>query len=80
MGQVLDILANASIIDRELAVRMKKAAGFRNAVHNYETINWVIVHSIAKYRLADFAEFAKAIAKFVKSFMTLFKFKSGQQS
>ena len=43
-------------MDREVAV------GFRNiAVHNYETINWHIVHSIVKKHLADFLEFAKAV-------------------
>lgn len=36
--------------------------GFRNiAVHNYEAINWHIVHSIAKDQLDEFAEFAKAV-------------------
>ncbi len=64
MGQVFDTLINAGVIDTELAVRMKKAVGFRNlAVHQYEAINWAIVHSIARYRLTDFAEFAKTIVK-----------------
>lgn len=64
MGQVFDTLDNAGVIDTELAVRMKKSVGFRNlAVHQYEAINWAIVHSIASYRLTDFAEFAKAIVK-----------------
>jgi uncharacterized protein YutE (UPF0331/DUF86 family) len=50
-------------LNKELASRLKKAVGFRNiAVHNYENINWEIVHSIAKQYLADFSEFAKVIA------------------
>jgi len=46
----------------ELAVRMKNAAGFRNiAVHNYEAINWQIVHAIATRHLSDFEDFARSI-------------------
>ncbi len=63
MGQTFDLLAQEGILNKELANRLKKAVGFRNiAVHNYEAINWEIVHSIAKHHLADFSEFAKAIA------------------
>jgi len=60
MGQVFEILADAEIIDAELAERMKKAVGFRNlAVNNYDVINWVIVYAIATQRLDDFKLFAK---------------------
>lgn len=63
MGQTFDALARAAIIDENLAVQLKKAVGFRNiAVHNYEEIDWVIVHSIARYHLGDFTEFAKVIS------------------
>jgi uncharacterized protein YutE (UPF0331/DUF86 family) len=63
MGQTFDLLAQESVLNKELASRLKKAVGFRNiAVHNYENINWEIVHSIAKHYLADFSEFAKVIA------------------
>ncbi|MBS4096870.1 MAG: DUF86 domain-containing protein [Sulfuricella sp.] len=62
MGQTFEVLTDAGIINSELAVRMKKAVGFRNlAVHNYDAINWEIVHSIAQSRLTDFEEFAKAV-------------------
>lgn len=61
MGETFDILAQAGIIDVELASRMKKAVGFRNlTVHNYSEINWAIVHAIARYHLKDFEAFAKA--------------------
>jgi uncharacterized protein YutE (UPF0331/DUF86 family) len=63
MGQTFDLLAQEGILNKELASSLKKAVGFRNiAVHNYESINWEIVHSIAKYHLADFSEFAKMVA------------------
>ncbi|MDT8397310.1 MAG: DUF86 domain-containing protein [Pseudomonadales bacterium] len=63
MGQTFDLLAQEGVLNSELASRLKKAVGFRNiAVHNYERINWNIVHNIVKYRLADFSAFAEAVA------------------
>jgi uncharacterized protein YutE (UPF0331/DUF86 family) len=62
MGQTFDILAQAGILNVELAGRMKQAVGFRNlAIHNYDAINWAIVYAIARYRLTDFKDFAKAV-------------------
>ena len=64
MGKTFDILCEAGIISENLAGRMKKAVGFRNlAVHNYETINWAIVFSIATAHLQDFEEFAQSVAR-----------------
>ena len=63
MGKTFDALIRAGIIDENLAIRLKKAVGFRNiAVHNYEAIDWAIVHAIARNHLGDFSEFAKVIA------------------
>lgn len=63
MGQTFDVLAQEGVLSSALAVNLKKAVGFRNiAVHNYESINWNIVHSIVKYHLADFSEFARVVA------------------
>jgi uncharacterized protein YutE (UPF0331/DUF86 family) len=62
MGQVFDALAEAGIIDRNLAMQLKKAVGFRNiAVHEYESIDWTIVHAIARQHLGEFSEFARAV-------------------
>lgn len=62
MGQTFDILAGLGVIGLELASRMKKSVGFRNiAVHNYEAIDWVIVHAIITRHLVDFDAFARAI-------------------
>lgn len=64
MGHTFDLLAQEGLLRIELATSLKKAVGFRNiAVHNYETINWLIVHSIVKYHLADFVEFAKVVTE-----------------
>lgn len=63
MGQTFDLLAQEGVLNHQLASRLKKAVGFRNiAVHNYESINWEIVHSIVKFHLADFSGFAKVVA------------------
>lgn len=63
MGQTFDVLAALGLISPELAVRMKKAVGFRNiAVHNYEAIDWQIAHAIATRHMEDFTAFAGAIA------------------
>jgi len=63
MGQTFDLLAQAGVLTEALASSLKKAVGFRNiAVHSYESINWHIVHSIAKNHLVDFSEFARVVA------------------
>lgn len=63
MGQTFDLLAQAEVINPELALRLKKAVGFRNiAVHNYDAINWHMVHSIASSHLDYFSAFAKVVS------------------
>lgn len=62
MGQTFDILAQQKVLPFNVAEQLKKSVGFRNiAVHNYEAINWQIVHSIVSMHLNDFALFAKAL-------------------
>lgn len=62
MGQTFDVLTDIGVINADLASRMKRAVGFRNiAVHNYEAINWAIVHKIATSQLDDFRVFVQAI-------------------
>lgn len=64
MGQTFDVLAELGYIHPELAGHMKKAVGFRNvSVHNYEAINWQIVHAIATRHLGDFRDFARVIVQ-----------------
>lgn len=63
MGEAFDQLAQAGVIEPALALRMKKAVGFRNiAVHAYDTINWHIVLAIATDGLHDLEDFARAVA------------------
>jgi len=62
MGETFDALAQAAIINDELAIRLKRTVGFRNiAVHNYEAIDWQIVYAICQQHLIDFKEYAKAV-------------------
>lgn len=64
MGKAFDLLAQDGFLDDALAQRLKKSVGFRNlAVHNYDAINWVIVHAIATKHLADFEDFAKTVIR-----------------
>lgn len=63
MGEAFDRLATAGVLDDALALRMKKAVGFRNiAVHAYEDIDWDIVFAIATSHLQDFRDFARVVA------------------
>jgi uncharacterized protein YutE (UPF0331/DUF86 family) len=62
MGEAFDALADASLIGRELAGRLKKAVGFRDiAIHYYDAINWRIVHGICRRHLDDFRDFAACV-------------------
>ena len=66
MGQTFDVLASMKPIGPELALRMKKAVGFRNiAIHNYEAIDSQITYLIATLHLDDFSAFAGAIVDFI---------------
>ncbi len=63
MGQRFDVLAQEGVPNNVLATNLIKAVGFQNiAVHNYESIYWIIVHHIVRHHLADFIEFAKVVA------------------
>ena len=68
MGETFDRLAGHGLLEPELALRMKKAVGFRNiAVHAYDAIDWQIVFAIATRHLEDFEAFARVITKQVDS-------------
>jgi uncharacterized protein YutE (UPF0331/DUF86 family) len=66
MGQTFEILAQQKVLPANVADQLKKSVGFRNiAVHNYEAINWQIVHSIVREHLQEFTEFAKAVSNWI---------------
>ena len=67
MGQSFDLLAREACIPDDLSERLKKSVGFRNiAVHNYEDLDWTIVHAVATRHLDDFRAFARALDAAIK--------------
>ncbi len=62
MVECFENLNRLEIISDATCRRMKKSVGFRNiAVHEYSTINWDIVFSVATTNLDDFRQFSKEI-------------------
>ena len=60
-----DMLESSSIIDKEIAKRLKAMVGFRNiAVHDYQTFNLSILEQIVENHLDDFTDFTKQILKY----------------
>jgi uncharacterized protein YutE (UPF0331/DUF86 family) len=63
MGEVFSALEKAGLISGATVDAMRRAVGFRNvAVHNYDVINWAIVHAISEHHLEDFRRFAREIS------------------
>ena len=61
------MLQDQSIIDEEVAKRLKAMVGFRNiAVHDYQTLNLDILKQIVENHLGDFTNFTKQILKIIK--------------
>jgi uncharacterized protein YutE (UPF0331/DUF86 family) len=55
-----ELLSTSKLMDHSLAAKMMKMVGFRNlAVHNYQSINLEIVHSIITKHLDDFRQLVK---------------------
>ncbi len=47
---------------------MQGAVGFRNiAVHNYQSIDWNIVHAVTYQGLEDFRDFAAKLAVLIEN-------------
>ena len=55
-------LEKAGILSPDLAVKMRKAVGFRNiSIHEYKSIDWEIVFEIIHNHLTNFKDFIKAV-------------------
>lgn len=64
MSESFEQMCQLGLIPADLALRIKKAVGFRNvADHAYQQINWTIVYSIITTRLDDFRAFAEVVAR-----------------
>jgi uncharacterized protein YutE (UPF0331/DUF86 family) len=60
-----DMLQSHSIIEEDIAKRLKAMVGFRNvAVHDYQTLNIEILKQIVENHLGDFSDYTKQILKF----------------
>ncbi|KQU24520.1 hypothetical protein ASG65_18025 [Bacillus sp. Leaf13] len=60
-----DMLQTHSIIDENIAKRLKAMVGFRNiAVHDYQTLNLDILEKIVDNHLGDFTDYTKQILSF----------------
>ena len=60
-----DMLQSHSIIDVDIAKRLKAMVGFRNiALHDYQTINIEILKQIVEKHLGDFTDYTKQILQF----------------
>ncbi|WP_026368730.1 type VII toxin-antitoxin system HepT family RNase toxin [Aminiphilus circumscriptus] len=57
-------LLGLGILSEELALRMKKAVGFRNiAIHEYKSVDWNVVFAIATHHLEDFRRYGDAVLR-----------------
>lgn len=64
MDQTFELLSQKGLLPVALATRLQRAVGFRNIViHNYEAIDWQVVHALARDHLGDFASFARAVVE-----------------
>jgi uncharacterized protein YutE (UPF0331/DUF86 family) len=62
--EAFQLLETAGHLTPDLSLRMKKMVGFRNiAVHDYQSLDPIILTHILKDRLGDFEEFLAAIQK-----------------
>lgn len=63
MRDAFQKLADNSLIGARTAQVMQKAVGFRNrAVHEYDEIDWAIVHEIVTVGIEDFRTFLRELA------------------
>lgn len=66
MGDSFLGMEKLGVLDSDLALRLRKAVGFRNiAVHNYQNIHWAVVFSIVTERLGDFKAYASAVQAWI---------------
>ncbi len=68
MGESFEGLVRLEVLGESLALRLKRAVGFRNiVVHDYGAIDWDIVHSTCSDDLDNFKAFARAVLEYVDS-------------
>ena len=64
MSESFDTLQKLGMIDKSIAIKLKKSIGFRNiAVHNYGELDLDLTYKIAKEHLGDFKDYIRQILK-----------------
>jgi len=62
--EAFSLLADAGMLDKELATRMQAMVGFRNiAIHEYQKLDFDIVKKIIEDHLIDFERFVAVVLK-----------------
>lgn len=70
-GNIIDLIAEHSVIDKELGEKIKDMKGFRNIlVHRYGHVDDEIVYRILLTGLSDFYDFEKQVDRYLKTRVT----------
>jgi uncharacterized protein YutE (UPF0331/DUF86 family) len=70
-GNIIDLIAEHNVIDKELGEKIKDMKGFRNIlVHRYGHVDDEIVYRILLTGLSDFYDFEKQVDRYLKTRVT----------
>jgi uncharacterized protein YutE (UPF0331/DUF86 family) len=70
-GNIIDLIAEHNVIDKELGEKIKDMKGFRNIlVHRYGHVDDEIVYRILLTGLSDFHDFEKQVDRYLKTGVT----------
>jgi uncharacterized protein YutE (UPF0331/DUF86 family) len=70
-GNIIDLIAEHNVIDKELGEKIKDMKGFRNIlVHRYGHVDDEIVYRILSIGLNDFYDFEKQIDRYLETVVT----------
>ena len=70
-GNIIDLIAEHNVIDKELGEKIKDMKGFRNIlVHRYGHVDDEIVYRILSIGLNDFYDFEKQVDRYLKTAVT----------
>ena len=70
-GNIIDLIAEHNVIDKELGEKIKDMKGFRNIlVHRYGHVDDEIVYRILLTGLSDFYDFEKQVDRYLKTGVT----------
>ena len=68
MAEAFLLLHRQGVLSEGVARKLAKSVGLRNiAVHEYTSLNWDVVYTVAHTHIEDFAEFGREISAWVKA-------------